>query len=152
MVVMGIEEIEYFTALLITKLTPGADTVTTSSIPALAWNIRCLGKPKVPLVQQIKTTGLIEDSGVFARILPVITSGTDIGIALQFGNPVQHMLEPFLCPEDIEIVETDQSFHHLLAVRPGIYAILLRIHTKVKSRHVQFALPVCSRAGFFHGP
>ena len=86
------------------------------------------------------------------RILAVIAPGTDIGIPIQLGNPVQHVLEPFLCPEDIEIVETDQSFHHLFAVRPGIHTIFFRIHTEVESRHVQFAPPACGRMGFFHGP
>lgn len=89
---------------------------------------------------------------MFARILAVIAPSTDIGIPIQLGNPVQHVLEPFLCPEDIEIVKADQSFHHLFAVRPGIHAILLRVHTEVESRHVQFALPTSGRMGFFHGP
>ena len=149
---MGIEKIEHLATLLIAKLTPGANTVAASSIPALARNIRCFGKPEIPLVQQIETTGLIEDSGMFARILAVIAPGTDIGIPIQLGNPVQHVLEPFLCPEDIEIVEADQSFHHLFAVRPGIHTIFFRIHTEVESRHVQFAPPACGRMGFFHDP
>ena len=62
MVVMGIEKIEHLATLLIAKLTPGTNTVAASSIPALARNIRCFGKPEIPLVQQIETTSLIEDS------------------------------------------------------------------------------------------
>lgn len=89
---------------------------------------------------------------MLACLFTVIASGADIGVTVQLDDPVQHVHEAFLCPENIEIMKTYQPLYHLFAVRPGVHTVGRRIHTEVEGRHIQAAIACGTRFPLFHRP
>ncbi len=73
---------------------------------------------------------------MFTSILSIIPTNSNISIIAQLQYIVQLVFIAFLGSTNIEIVKTEQPFYHFLSVRPCIFAVVWRIHTKIECSHI----------------
>ena len=114
--------------MAVVEFHPRGNPVAAGRVPSQSWRIGRFTEPEITRFDNGKPVFLIDDCRVFARMLSVISAGTEVGVPRHFHQVLQLVQETLLRTDDIKIMVLDQCFYIVFTVRPGVEAVTLGIH------------------------
>jgi len=122
---MEVEEKEFLLGPHVLELSPRADA-NAGGIPAETGLLWRLAEPEVAVVEESDMVFLVEDGGIFAFGLAVVTAHTDIVVAVEALQEVEELrVKHFLCAEDVGGEEINLIADDRAALFPTVAALVV---------------------------
>ena len=120
-----VEEKEFLLRLHVLELSPCADA-DAGGIPAEAGLLGGLAEPEVAVVEESDVVFLIEDGGIFAFGLSIVTAHAYIVVAIEALQEVEELrVEYLLCTEDVGSEEVHLVADDWAALFPTVAALVV---------------------------